>query len=64
MQKQFEKLRSLDLFNCEVTSSDNYREKVFSLLTNLVYLDGYDRDDKEGEEDEEDGSSFEGNESL
>jgi hypothetical protein len=47
-----------------VTNADNYREQVFNLLTTLVFLDGYDRDDKEGEEDEEDGSSFEGNQST
>lgn len=43
LQRQFDMLKSLDLFNCEVTMVDNYREAVFSLLPSLKYLDGYDR---------------------
>jgi len=52
--KKFEELRNLDLFNCEVTNVDDYREKVFELLEQLAYLDGYDRDNKEAEDDEDD----------
>jgi len=41
-----------------VTSVENYREKVFALISCLKYLDGFDREDKEAEdseaEDEED----------
>lgn len=40
-------MKSLDLFNCEVTNLNDYRESVFKLLPQLTYLDGYDRDDKE-----------------
>ena len=47
-------MKSLDLFNCEVTSLDNYREKVFELLENLQFLDGYDCNNQEAEEDEDD----------
>ena len=54
LQKSFGSLKSLDLFNCDVTSLDDYKEKVFELLPNLKYLDGYDQNDKEAEEDEED----------
>lgn len=46
-QKKLEGLKSLDLFNCEVTNLNGYRENVFRLLPQLVYLDGYDREDKE-----------------
>lgn len=54
-------MKSLDLFNCEVTSLDNYREKVFELLKNLQYLDGYDSNNMEAEEDEdEDGDDVDG----
>ncbi|XP_054243808.1 acidic leucine-rich nuclear phosphoprotein 32 family member A isoform X3 [Indicator indicator] len=67
--KKLENLKSLDLFNCEVTNLNDYRENVFKLLPQLTYLDGYDRDDKEApdsdveaylkglddEEDDEDG---------
>uniref|UniRef100_A0A8C0Z7B8 Acidic leucine-rich nuclear phosphoprotein 32 family member n=1 Tax=Canis lupus familiaris TaxID=9615 RepID=A0A8C0Z7B8_CANLF len=45
--KKLENLKSLDLFNCEVTNLNDYRENVFKLLPQLTYLDGYDRDDKE-----------------
>lgn len=52
----------MDLFNCEVTSQDGYREKVFASLIQLKYLDGFDKDEKEcddsedglGDDDEED----------
>ncbi|XP_060055101.1 acidic leucine-rich nuclear phosphoprotein 32 family member B isoform X1 [Erinaceus europaeus] len=58
--KKLECLKSLDLFNCEVTNLNDYRESVFKLLPQLKYLDGYDRDDGEAsdsdavDEDEED----------
>lgn len=38
---------SLDLFNCEVTNLNDYRESVFKLLPQLTYLDGYDMEDRE-----------------
>uniref|UniRef100_UPI003AAC982C acidic leucine-rich nuclear phosphoprotein 32 family member D-like isoform X7 n=1 Tax=Centroberyx gerrardi TaxID=166262 RepID=UPI003AAC982C len=56
-------LRSLDLYSCEVTTLDEYRESVLELLPQVTYLDGYDQDDNEvpdseadddGDEDEED----------
>lgn len=53
VQKEFTNLKQLDLFNCEVTGGDNYREKVFALLPGLVYLDGYDVNDKEVEDSDE-----------
>lgn len=61
--KEFKSLKSLDLFNCEVTSLENYREKLFALLPSVTYLDGFDKDDKEPEdeddEDDEDGGGDE-----
>ncbi|KAF0310489.1 Acidic leucine-rich nuclear phosphoprotein 32 family member A [Amphibalanus amphitrite] len=57
-------LRNLDLFHCEVTNLDNYREEVFKMLPGLVGLDGFDKNEEEvedsdeelnGVEDEEDG---------
>jgi len=53
---QLKNLRNLDLFNCEVTQINAYRENVFNLLPNLKFLDGFDK--SEQEEDE-----YEGNES-
>uniref|UniRef100_H2NMR9 Acidic leucine-rich nuclear phosphoprotein 32 family member n=1 Tax=Pongo abelii TaxID=9601 RepID=H2NMR9_PONAB len=45
--KKLENLKTLDLFNCEVTNLNDYRENVFKLLLQLTYLDSYVRDDKE-----------------
>uniref|UniRef100_A0A4W3JTI1 Acidic leucine-rich nuclear phosphoprotein 32 family member n=1 Tax=Callorhinchus milii TaxID=7868 RepID=A0A4W3JTI1_CALMI len=67
--KKLDNLRSLDLFNCEVTNLSDYRDSLFKLLPLLTYLDGYDRKDKEApdsdteicvegpdDDDEEDGN--------
>jgi len=59
-QKQLPELQTLDLFNCEVTNADSYREKVFELLDGLLYLDGYDRNDQEADEDDEDDADLSG----
>ncbi|XP_054935166.1 acidic leucine-rich nuclear phosphoprotein 32 family member B-like [Physeter macrocephalus] len=45
--KKLECLKSLDLFNREVTNLNDYRESVFKLLPQLTYLHGYDREDSE-----------------
>lgn len=39
--KDFKYLKSLDLFNNEATTIENYREKIFKLIPSLKYLDGY-----------------------
>lgn len=52
--KEFKNLKNLDLFNCEVTNMENYREKTFNLIPSLKYLDGYDREEKEAEDSEAD----------
>ncbi|XP_060780888.1 acidic leucine-rich nuclear phosphoprotein 32 family member B [Neoarius graeffei] len=68
--KKLDHLKSLDLFNCEVTNLNGYRESVFKLLPQLTYLDGYDAEDREAsdsdgevdgvdEEDDEDGEEEE-----
>nr|XP_024001460.1 acidic leucine-rich nuclear phosphoprotein 32 family member B-like isoform X2 [Salvelinus alpinus] len=60
--KKLDSLKSLNLFNCEVTNLNDYRESVFKLLPQLTYLDGYDVEDREapdsdgevnGDDDEE-----------
>jgi len=53
--KSLSKLKSLDLFNCDVTLLDNFRAKVFELIPHLKYLDGFDKEEKDCEEDSEDG---------
>lgn len=50
--KDFKYLKSLDLFNNEATSIENYREKIFKLIPSLKYLDGYDAEDGEAEDSE------------
>ncbi|XP_029622177.1 acidic leucine-rich nuclear phosphoprotein 32 family member B isoform X1 [Salmo trutta] len=45
--KKLDSLKSLDLFNCEVTNLNDYRESVFKLLPQLTYVDGYDVEDRE-----------------
>ncbi|XP_029928718.1 acidic leucine-rich nuclear phosphoprotein 32 family member E-like [Myripristis murdjan] len=59
-------LKSLDLFSCEVTTLDDYRESVFELLPQVTYLDGYDQEDNEGPDseadDDEDGAAHPGDE--
>lgn len=65
LQKKLPQLKSLDLFNCEVTNLDNYRESIFKLLPQLTYLDGFDIDDCEasdsdGEDDGVDDEDEEG----
>ena len=40
-------LLSLDLINCSLSNDEKYRDNVFELLTNIVYLDGFDREDNE-----------------
>ncbi|KAL7394340.1 hypothetical protein ABVT39_024474 [Epinephelus coioides] len=40
-------LKSLDLYSCEVSTLDDYRDSVFELLPQLTYLDGYDQEDNE-----------------
>lgn len=56
-------LKSLDLFNCEITNLEDYRESIFELLQQITYLDGFDQEDNEApdseEEDEEDGDEDE-----
>ncbi|XP_072319368.1 acidic leucine-rich nuclear phosphoprotein 32 family member B isoform X2 [Eucyclogobius newberryi] len=51
--KKLSNLKSLDLFNCEVTNLNDYKESVFKLLTQLTYLDGFDEEDREASSDGE-----------
>ncbi|KAJ7311170.1 hypothetical protein JRQ81_006777 [Phrynocephalus forsythii] len=53
--EKLEHLKSLDLFNCEVTNLNDYRDNVFKLLPQLTYLDGFDRDDKEAPDSDAEG---------
>jgi acidic leucine-rich nuclear phosphoprotein 32 family protein A/C/D len=57
-----EKLEILDLFNNEVTSVENYRNKVFQLIPSLKFLDGFDKDDNEAPTDEDEEINGDGGE--
>ncbi|XP_030629262.1 acidic leucine-rich nuclear phosphoprotein 32 family member B-like isoform X14 [Chanos chanos] len=48
------RLKSLDLFNCEVTTLDDYRDSVFKLLPQISYLDEEDPEDQEGSDSDGD----------
>ncbi|XP_043264822.1 acidic leucine-rich nuclear phosphoprotein 32 family member A [Colletes gigas] len=60
--KEFKNLKNLDFFNNEVTNLDSYREKVFSLIPSLRYLDGFDMEDREAEDTEGEDDEVNGNE--
>lgn len=47
LQQNLKNLKSLDLYSCEVSTLDDYRDNVFELLPQLTYLDGYDQEDNE-----------------
>ncbi|XP_078288180.1 acidic leucine-rich nuclear phosphoprotein 32 family member E [Rhinoraja longicauda] len=53
--KSLTHLKSLDLYNCDISNPSDYRESIFKLLPHITYLDGFDRDDQEApESDDED----------
>ncbi|XP_068614184.1 acidic leucine-rich nuclear phosphoprotein 32 family member B-like [Brachionichthys hirsutus] len=52
--KELDILKSLDLFNCEVTNQDDYRESVFKLLPQLTCLDGCDVENRDASESDGD----------
>ncbi|KAL6894503.1 hypothetical protein ACP4OV_008601 [Aristida adscensionis] len=68
------RLEALDLYQCPVTKAKGYREKVFSMIRGLKYLDGVDaegnerletddeEDDEEEEDEEEEAEGVEGEE--
>lgn len=46
-------MKSLDLFNCEITNLEDYTESIFELLQQITYLDGFDQEDNEAPDSEE-----------
>jgi len=32
------------VFNCELTKNDDYRAKIFELLEDVLFVDGFDRE--------------------
>ncbi|XP_041841233.1 acidic leucine-rich nuclear phosphoprotein 32 family member B-like [Melanotaenia boesemani] len=57
--KKLPQLKSLDLFNCEVTNLAEYRDSIFKLLPQLIYLDGYDINDCEASDSDGEGDGVE-----
>uniref|UniRef100_H3CIS4 Acidic leucine-rich nuclear phosphoprotein 32 family member n=1 Tax=Tetraodon nigroviridis TaxID=99883 RepID=H3CIS4_TETNG len=55
--KKLPQLKSLDLFNCEVTNLGDYRDSIFKLLPQLTYLRGCERGllQRESPSEDEDG---------
>lgn len=52
LQQNLKNLKSLDLFNCEITTLEDYRESIFELLPQVTYLDGFDAEDNEAPDSE------------
>jgi len=46
-------LQSLEVFNCELTSNDGYRTKIFELLEDVLFVDGFDREGKPAPNDDD-----------
>lgn len=53
-QQNLKNLKSLDLFNCEITNLEDYRDSIFDLLQQITYLDGFDQEDNEAPDSEDD----------
>lgn len=47
VQQNLKNLKSLDLYSCEVSTANDYRDNVFEMLPQLRYLDGFDQEDNE-----------------
>ena len=49
------------MFNCELTKNDNYRTKIFDLLEDVLFVDGFDREGQpapnDDDDDDQDGQS-------
>ncbi|KAF2351998.1 Leucine-rich repeat domain L domain-like [Trinorchestia longiramus] len=52
--KSISTLVNLDLFNCDVVNEEDYRNKVFDLIPSLVYLDGFDKEGNELDDEDDD----------
>ncbi|XP_052870394.1 acidic leucine-rich nuclear phosphoprotein 32 family member A isoform X1 [Anopheles cruzii] len=59
--KDLENLECLDLFNNQVTLTENYRDKMFTLIPSLSHLDGFDKDFSEVVSDEDEDVADDGN---
>lgn len=57
LQQNLKNLKSLDLYSCEVSTLDDYRDSVFELLPQITYLDGFDQGDNEVPDSEAEGEA-------
>lgn len=57
LQQNLKNLKSLDLYSCEVSTLDDYRDSVFELLPQITYLDGFDQEDNEVPDSEPEGEA-------
>ena len=61
LQKKLAALQTLELFNCDLAQSEEYRDKIFDMLESVLYVDGFDRDGEPApDEDEADDYDGEG----
>jgi len=41
------------VFNCELTNNDDYRTKIFELLEDVLFVDGFDREGQPAPNDDD-----------
>ena len=41
------------MFNCELTNNDDYRTKIFELLEDVLFVDGFDREGQPAPNDDD-----------
>lgn len=58
VQQNLKNLKSLDLYSCEVSTANDYRDNVFEMLPQLQYLDGFDQEDNEVPDSEADNGEW------
>jgi len=62
--QKLENLQTLELFNCDIACTEKYRDKIFELLDNVLYVDGMDRNGQTAPDDDYDSGEDEDDEVL
>lgn len=62
--KKLANLQTLELFNCDIATKDNYRDGIFDLLDHVLFVDGMDRDGQPAPDDEYEGEDDDDEEGL
>lgn len=62
--KKLANLQTLELFNCDIATKENYRDGIFDLLDHVLFVDGMDRDGQPAPDDEYEGEDDDDEEGL